>query len=79
MNHVTIFSKPGCHLCERAKAVAERCRQQFAFTLEEVNITDRAELIQRYGNDIPVVLLDGVEIARHVLRERKLLELLRKN
>ena len=77
MKHqVTIYSKPDCHLCERAKEVIARCRQKTEFALVEVDISQDAELLGRYGNDIPVILLDGSEIARHFVRERKLLELL---
>jgi glutaredoxin len=78
MNHhlVTIYSKAHCHLCDRAKDVIERCRGRAEFELRVVDISLDAELLARYGNDIPVVLLDGQEIARHVVRERKLLELL---
>jgi hypothetical protein len=64
-------------LCERAKEVVERCRQRAHFAVELVDISQNQELTARYGNDIPVILLDGKEIARHFLRERKLLELLR--
>ena len=77
MKHqVTIYSKPDCHLCERAKEVIARCRQNTEFALVEVDISQSAELLARYGHDIPVILLDGTEIARHFVRERKLLELL---
>ena len=71
---ITIYSKPGCHLCDLAKKVIERCRVEYRV----VDITGDMELEARYGQDIPVVLLDGVEIARHFVRERKLLELLNK-
>ncbi len=74
MPRITLYSKPGCHLCDRAKQVIERCRVEY----EVVDITGNADLEARYGCDIPVVLLDGVEIARHFVRERKLLELLSK-
>lgn len=74
MPRITLYSKPGCHLCDRAKEVIERCRLQY----EVVDISGNADLEARYGRDIPVVLLDGVEIARHFVRERKLLELLSK-
>ena len=74
---VTIYSKPDCHLCDRAKEVVERCRQKVDFVLEVVDISQNPELLGQYRNDIPVILLDGREIARHVVRERKLLELLR--
>jgi hypothetical protein len=60
-------------LCDRAKEVIERCRVDF----EVVNISGSPELEARYGQDLPVILLDGREIARHFVRERNLLELLR--
>ena len=74
MKTITIYSKPGCHLCDRTKAVVERCRVEFTV----VDISGHPELEARYGHDIPVILLDGVEIARHFVRERNLLELLSK-
>ena len=73
---ITIYSKPDCHLCDRAKEVIERCQTKVEFAIEVVDISQNPELLQRYRDDIPVILLDGREIARHVVRERKLLELL---
>jgi glutaredoxin len=75
MSLITIYSKPGCHLCDRAKEVVARCRVEF----EVVDITGNKELETRYGSDIPVILLDGKEIARHFVRERNLLKLLHEN
>jgi len=77
MKHqVTIYSRPDCHLCDRAKEVVERCKEKVDFTMEAVDISQDAELLARYRHDIPVILLDGKEIARHFVRERQLLELL---
>jgi glutaredoxin len=73
---ITIYSKPDCHLCDLAKEVVERCRQKVDFTVEVIDISPNPQLLELYRNDIPVILLDGKEIARHVVRERKLLELL---
>jgi glutaredoxin len=73
---ITIYSKPDCHLCDRAKEVIERCRAKAEFAIEVVDISQNPELLQRYHDDIPVILLDGKEIARHFVRERKVLELL---
>jgi glutaredoxin len=61
-------------LCDRAKEVVTRCGVRF----ELVDISCDAELEALFGNDIPVILLDGKEIARHFVRERKLLELLKR-
>ena len=76
LRKITIYSKPNCHLCERVREVVERCRTKAEFEVAVVDISQVAELLARYGQDIPVILLDGKEIARHFLRERKLLELL---
>ena len=74
MARITIYSKPGCHLCDRAKEVIARCSVEY----EVVDISHDAKLLSRYGNDIPVILLDGVEIARHFVREQQVLEQLRR-
>jgi len=76
---ITIYSKPDCHLCDRAKDVVERCRSKADFTVEVIDISQDPELFERYRNDIPVILLDGREIARHFVRERQLLKLLSKS
>ena len=73
---ITIYSKPDCHLCDRAKEVIDRCRARAEFTVKVVDISQNPELLERYRHEIPVILLDGNEIARHFVRERKLLELL---
>ena len=78
MPSVTLYTKPGCHLCDIAKAVIVRCQHKIPFQLEVVDISADANLLTRYGHDIPVILLDGVEIARHFVREHNLLELLTK-
>jgi glutaredoxin len=76
MATITIYSKPDCHLCDLAKEVVERCRQKVDFMVEVIDISQNPQLLELYRNDIPVILLDGKEIARHVVRERQLLELL---
>jgi glutaredoxin len=65
---VVIYSRPGCHLCEEAKAVLEAsgCREEY--TLEEINIESDPELLRRYCFDIPVITINGEEAFRHRLR-----------
>lgn len=64
---VTLYTRPGCHLCEEAKQAihAADCREQY--TLQEINIDLDPELVRRYGWDIPVVLINGVETFKHRL------------
>lgn len=64
---VLLYTRPGCHLCAVAKGELERLRGEFDFTLTEVDITGDPALLQHYSLDIPVVLLNGREAARHRL------------
>jgi len=64
---VTLYSKPGCHLCEEMKLEIARANCAEVFDLEEVNIESNPELWTRYRFDIPVLLIDGVEMFRHRL------------
>ena len=63
--NVVIYSKPGCHLCDEAKAAIEGVRRKVEFTLEEVNIEGDAELTARYQYDIPVIAINGVDTFMH--------------
>jgi glutaredoxin len=61
MTVVTLYGKPGCHLCEDARAAIERARAETSFELREVDITLDPGLNREYGERIPVVAVDGVE------------------
>jgi glutaredoxin len=59
---VTLYGRPGCHLCDDARAALERVRASHPFHLEEVDIESDDALMTRYLERIPVVALDGVEL-----------------
>jgi glutaredoxin len=59
---VTIYGRPGCHLCDDALAVLERVRADVPFDLRRVNIEDDDALLRAYLERIPVVALDGEEV-----------------
>jgi glutaredoxin len=61
MTVVTLYGKPGCHLCEDAFQAIERARRERDFELREVDITIDPGLNHEYGERIPVVAVDGVE------------------
>ena len=63
--HVIVYSRPGCHLCDDAKAVMQNAGCSDDFTLEEINIESDDELLRKYKYDIPVVTINGVEAFRH--------------
>ncbi|MBC9732959.1 glutaredoxin family protein [Nocardioides marmotae] len=56
---VTLYSKPGCHLCDDARVVVERVCADLGVGWVEESILEDPELLERYGEEIPVVLVDG--------------------
>jgi len=71
---VTLYAKPGCHLCDDARAVVERVRAEHPFELREVDISLDARLHREYGERIPVLALDGEELFDFFVEEAVLVE-----
>ena len=59
---ITLYGRPGCHLCDDALVVLERVRAETPFALETVNIEDDDALFRAYLERIPVVSIDGDEV-----------------
>jgi uncharacterized protein YutE (UPF0331/DUF86 family) len=65
--HLTLIGKPGCHLCDDARAVVDTVLAQLAtepgtptVVLEEKSILDDPELHELYVEEIPVLLINGL-------------------
>jgi hypothetical protein len=55
-----MLGKPGCHLCDDARAIVIEVLADYpAATFEEKSILDDAGLLDEYAEEIPVVLIDG--------------------
>ena len=61
MTEVVLYGKPGCHLCEEARAEIEAVRARRPFELREVDVSLDPVLYARYGERIPVVAVAGRE------------------
>jgi len=64
---ITIYSRPGCHLCDEMKAVVQRVvhAETAPIQVEEIDISTDPELEARYGLEIPVLLVDGRKVAKY--------------
>lgn len=62
---VTLYTRPGCHLCEEAKAAMMPLLREFGASLREVNIDEDPVLRERYGWDVPVIFLGARKVAKH--------------
>ena len=58
-SRVVLYSKPGCHLCDDARAVVEAVCEELGETFDEIDITTSEELMRSYGEEIPVTFVDG--------------------
>ncbi len=73
---VTLYGRPGCHLCEEALAVVRRARERVPFALVEVDIEGDDELFKRLLERIPVVAIDGRDHAELFIDEEALVSAL---
>jgi hypothetical protein len=56
---VTLIGKPGCHLCDEARAVVAAVTTELGEEYVELSILDDPDLRARYAEQIPVTLVDG--------------------
>jgi hypothetical protein len=56
---VSLIGRPGCHLCDDARVVVARVCAELGESFEELSIDERADLAERYADEIPVTLVDG--------------------
>ena len=67
-----LVGKPGCHLCERMREVVAPVAAELGLALEDRDLRLDPELDTLYRHDIPVLLLEGREVARHRVTELEL-------
>ena len=70
MIRVTIYSKPGCHLCDVMKDVVSKVvAGRDDVSVGEVDISTDPALLRLYGHDIPVLEIDGRRAAKYRISE----------
>ena len=75
---LTIYSRPGCHLCDEMRAVVERVARSTPgpVVIEEIDISTDPTLEARYGVEIPVLLIDGKKAAKYRVTEGAITKIL---
>jgi hypothetical protein len=73
MTEVVLFGREGCCLCDEAREVLLRVRDQRPFVLRERDIDGDETLLRAYLERIPVVTIDGVEVFEFFVDEPELL------
>jgi glutaredoxin len=62
---VTLYTRPGCHLCDEAKEAIAPLLREFGAVLHEVNVDEDMVLKERYGWDVPVIFIGQNKAAKH--------------
>jgi hypothetical protein len=69
MRVITLYTRPGCHLCDEAREAILALREELPpFELSEVNIEQDDGLLARYLERIPVVAVDGEVVSELELK-----------
>ena len=71
---VTLYTKRDCPLCDKAKAVLAEFEKAYPLRIEEVDIERDAALFKEYGEQIPVVFLEGRKAFKFRVEPEKLRE-----
>ncbi len=58
MKIVTLYGKPGCHLCDEVGQVINQVARRRRFKLIKKNILDDPADLEKYHEAIPVILVD---------------------
>ncbi|RKW71344.1 glutaredoxin family protein [Galactobacter caseinivorans] len=58
---VQLLTKHGCHLCADARLVVAQVTQRLGLSWEDVDTDAAPELAERYAEEIPVLMIDGVQ------------------
>jgi len=58
---ITLLTRPGCHLCDDARAVIEKVAAELGVRWRERDITGSDRDLRAYADMIPVTLIDGVQ------------------
>jgi hypothetical protein len=73
---LTLYSRPGCHLCDEMKAVVDRVTRGTPARIDIIDISNDRQLESRYGLEIPVLLVDGRKAAKYRVTEDELRRIL---
>ena len=69
---VTIYSRTGCHLCRVVYRMARRLQRDLPFQLEYVDVGTHCDWAQRFGDRVPVVLINEQEACSGRITENQL-------
>jgi glutaredoxin len=73
MRHrLVLYSRVDCCLCDEMKTVIRQVAQRTPVDVEEIDIDSSADLKQKYGEEVPVLFINGRKSFKYRLTARQL-------
>ena len=72
MNHLIVYSRDGCHLCEDMLSALYQLQDELDLTIEPIDIDDNSLLKEKYNDDVPVVSFNNKLLFCHFIDEKRL-------
>ena len=75
---LTLYTRRDCCLCDEMKAVILAAAAEQPFSLEEIDVDNCAELQTQYGNEVPVLFIDGRKAFKYRVTVKQLRKKIRR-
>ena len=72
MISLRLYTRRDCDLCEEMQRILDRATRGFTVHLEVVDVDLDSELVGHYGEDVPVLFVNGEKFAKYRVDERQL-------
>ena len=72
MISLRLYTRRDCHLCEEMHGVVSRASEGFPVRLDVVDVDLDSELVRHYGEDVPVLFVNGEKFAKYRIGETRL-------
>ena len=71
-HRIPLLTRVGCHLCDDARAVLHRVAAEVGTPVQERDVDADEGLRARYGDWVPVILIDGRDHGYYRVEEGRL-------
>ncbi len=69
---IELYYRPGCHLCDEARTTITAAASRHSFNFIERNVEEKQEWESSFGQEIPVVFIDGRKAFKYRVPPREL-------
>ena len=67
-----LYSRTECCLCEEMKELILRVAKKLPLVLQEIDVDSSAQLVEEYGNEVPVLFINGRKAFKYRVTQKEL-------